>query len=144
MKNNTQNFEYNGIRFAVRANFIENKYGVFGDNMTHPSFIVTITTENDERARFNFYASYNDYMKGKKALDRDDMKNAVDCFLSDALAYDNSKDFLDFCDEFGYDVYEDRLRAKKAFVGCMRHYEAAVRLFGDNYTDILNAMQDDE
>lgn len=139
-----EKYNLNNSEFSVSATFVENKFNAFGDNMTHPRFVVTITTDGGDRARFNYYASYNDYTKGKKDLDRNDILNAVECFLLDALSYDNSRDILDFCAEFGYDIYEDRKRARKAFEGCKKHYEAAVRLFGDEYTDILNAIQEAE
>ena len=148
--NETQNaantgasFNYNGTAFKMSATFKGNKSGVFGDKMTHPHFVVSIRTEDGNRTRFNFYASFNDYQKGKKEMNRDDLRNALECFLSDGLSYDYAADFADFCAEFGYNE-ASKGRARRAFNGCKRHHEAAARLFGSNYAEILNEINDEQ
>ena len=136
-------YNYNGTAFKMSATFKGYKSGVFGDNMTRPHFIVSIRTEDGNRTRFNFYGSFNDYQKGKKEMNRDDLRDALECFLSDGLSYDNAADFADFCAEFGYDEASEG-RARRAFNGCKRHHEAAARLFGNNYAEILNEINDEQ
>ena len=126
----------------MSATFKGNQYGVFGDRLTHPHFVVTIKTDNG-RTRFNFFASFKDYQDGKETMSRDDLKNALDCFLSDGLSYDNARDFSDFCAEFGYTEMSQYKQARAAFDGCKRHHEAAARIFGPDYYEILNEINEE-
>jgi hypothetical protein len=140
--NRAQVFNYNGQQFTMSATFKGNKYGVFGDNMTHPAFVVTIKTDND-CTRFNFYASHNDFCNGVTSLDRDGLRNALDCFLSDGLCYDNARDFSDFCADMGYNDIGQYKKALAAWNGCKRHHATAARLFGSNYAEIINEINEE-
>ena len=53
------------------------------------------------------------YLKGAEVLD---------CIISDAQAYDNARDFSDFCSEFGYDA-----EPLGAYPRIMRIYNACKR-----------------
>ena len=139
--NRAQVFNYNGQEFTMSATFKGNQYGVFGDRMTRPAFVVTIKTDSD-RTRFNYYASYNDFCKGVTSLDRDGLRNALECFLSDALCYDNTRDFSDFCADLGYDISQYK-RARAAWNGCKRHHEAAARVLGSDYAEIINEINEE-
>lgn len=142
--NTGASFNYNGTAFKMSATFKGYKSGVFDDNMTRPHFIVSIRTEDGNRTRFNFYGSFNDYQKGKKEMNRDDLRDALECFLSDGLCYDNARDFSDFCADMGYNDMSQYKRARAAWNGCKRHHEAAARLFGNNYAEILNEINDEQ
>ena len=56
------------------------------------------------------------------------VKNCVECLLSDTFAYDNAKDIFDFADEFGYVVNKETERIFKA---CKKTSNAMHRLFTD-------------
>ena len=136
-------FNFSNVQISMSANCKGSVYNVWGDKMTHYKFIVTIRTANG-KGTFSFYDSFANYQKGITELDADELQNALDCYLSDAMAYENTQSFDEFCNEFGYDPYEDTQRAKKAFNGCKRQYTNAIRLFGDVDTicNVLNAMHE--
>lgn len=60
--------------------------------------------------------------------------NLDDCLYaitSDAMCYENSRDVVDFCNEFGY---ED-IKGIKAYKACKKTYKALHRLFTDDELD---------
>ena len=80
-----------------------------------------------------------------------DPEGIIYCILSDADCYNYSRDFRDFCNEFGYEEYkEDRYgnykentEAKKAFNACKKSYEAINRLFtGEQLEQLREVFQD--
>ena len=137
------NFNINGISFSMRANFQDEVFNVWGDKMNHYKFVVTIRTENG-LARFNYYDSFANWQNGKTELNAEDLKGALDCFLSDGSCFASCIDFEDFCSNMGYTSLKDYKKAMMAYNGCKRHHNAACRIFGENYTDILNALYDEE
>ena len=46
----------------------------------------------------------------------------------------------DFADNFDYDLYEERGKAKKCFYGCERAYDNLTKLFGTDGYEMLNAI----
>jgi hypothetical protein len=62
------------------------------------------------------------------------------CVLMDAQCYDNYDNLEDFADNFGYDLYEERGKAKKVFYGCERAYDSITELFGTDGYEILNCL----
>ena len=62
------------------------------------------------------------------------------CILMDAQCYDNYDNLEDFADNYGYDLYEERSKAKKCFYGCERTYNNIIELFGYEGYEILNAI----
>ena len=61
------------------------------------------------------------------------LKDCMDCVLGDMMAYDNARDVIDFCNEFGYaDV-----QGLKAYKGCKKASKALHRLFTDSELDEL-------
>ena len=58
----------------------------------------------------------------------------------DAQCYDNYDNLKDFADNFGYDLYEERSKAKKVFYGCERTYDNITELFGTDGYEILNCL----
>lgn len=136
-------FNFNGIEISMSANFKGGVYNVWGDKMWHNKYIVTIRTTKG-KTTFTYYDSYHNYSNGVCELKSDDLKSSLDCFLSDSLSYENTTDFFDFCKEFGYDDIEDYGKAKKAYNGCKRSYNSAIRIFGDIDTicNVLNAINE--
>lgn len=97
-------------------------------------FKFTVSTEAG-RTSFDFFGSVNDWNKNKRSTDA---KFAVYCFLSDALAGENS--FEDFCSEFGYDT--DSRKAEKIYKACEKSAEKAKRIFSDLYQAIEFFQED--
>ena len=107
------------------------------DKYPHNKFRVTVSREGTRRS-FDFYDSYHNYEQGITELDNDSLKHALYSFLSDALA--GKQDFIEFCDEFGYDW--DSLSAHRAWQACQK---SAQKVDGFNMTeedliDHLNAL----
>lgn len=134
-------FNFNGTEVKMSAKYVDSIYNVWGDKQWHNKFIVTIRTANGKTS-FSFFDSTYNYNAGKTEIEGDDLKGCLDCFLSDASCYDCSRDFEDFCNELGYTSMSDYKRAKSAYNGCKKHYESAVRLFGADYYEIANAINE--
>ena len=62
------------------------------------------------------------------------------CILMDAQCYDTTVSFHDFCNEFGYDEYEESKKANKCYEGCKKALEGLERLVGYEGYEVLNAI----
>ena len=133
-------FSYNGIEFTMSARNLGEVFNVWGDKGTRYKYSVTICTQNG-RTSFSYYDSINNYNNGITELDTDDLRRALECFLSDGMSYDCAYNFIEFCDELGYDT--DSRRALRVYNGCRRHHNAAVRVFGSDYAEIYNEIQEE-
>lgn len=73
------------------------------------------------------------------------------CTLSDARCYDDTRNFKDFCDEFGYDEWGEtrygeiceNKQALRAYNACQRTYEALHRLFTSEQIEQLEEVFQD-
>lgn len=135
-------FNFNGTEIKVSASFKGEVSNVWGDGMKHFKFIITIVA-NDKKTSFTYYDSFANWQKNKQSLESGDLKSALDCFFSDASCYENATDLADFLCEFGYgDSAESLRKGIKAFEGCKRHYQSVVRVFGSDWYDIANAINE--
>ena len=137
-------FNFSGLEITMNATCKGAQRNVWSnDNMIHYKFVVSISV-NGEIAYFTFYDSFVNWQKNITILDADALKGALDCFLSDAMCYENARNFQDFCADLGYDPFEDRAKAMKAFKGCETHFNNALRLFGDVDTicNVLNEINE--
>lgn len=98
---------------------------------------VTITN-NAEVYRYTFHESIYNTQRGEMSSDF----NILYCAVLDAEAYDSTRTLEDFADNYGYDLYEDRKQAEKAFNGCKTAYESITRLFGTDGYDLLKDIGD--
>lgn len=89
---------------------------------------------------YRIYLSY----KGRKCslvyhdnyLNEVEKSNVIYCLIMDAMAYEGSENFDDFCNELGY--MESSINAAlKAYKGCKRNYDKVHRLFSENEIEIL-------
>lgn len=71
-------------------------------------------------------------------------KDFLWCTLMDAQAFDYSRDIEDFCSEFGYDYYEEKSKAERAYNSCARAYAAVNRLFTEEELELLNEYFENE
>ena len=126
-----------GVEIRISARFL----GFFNwdaDENTfdkHPKFRVTIVS-NGQRQSFTYYGSVNDYRHNVQELDKSGLLNALECRLLDALAFNNARNFEDFCHEFGYERIEGYKKAIKAWNGCAQAHAACERMWGRDYCEI--------
>lgn len=80
---------------------------------------------NGKKARFTYHDSVYNY-EHKKAIDYNDV---LYCIISDARAYSETEDILDFYVEFGYEKNIDGCR--EAYKGCEDNYHKLNLLFTD-------------
>ena len=79
----------------------------------------------DKSFNMTFFDSVYHYQNGIK-LDKKDVINSA---LLDARAYEQSSSFEDFCNEFGYDPYDDNKKAIKVYNGCKEQFEKIQNTF---------------
>lgn len=133
-------FNYQGINTVLTSSFIGTSSNVWeGDKLPRNQFRITISNANG-RGWFKYTDSYNNYSKGITELDESGVKNALYCFLSDGSCYSSCFDFADFCANFGYD--EDSRKAWKAWKACKRSHEKAAQLFGNDYANEMDTLED--
>lgn len=65
-----------------------------------------------------------------------ELKDVLDCLLLDASCADYTLD--EFAEEFGYTKPSVAIKTHKA---CVRTQKALTRLFGDNYNDLQNEIE---
>lgn len=124
--------------FSISATYLGNKAAGWGGDMPenyNNHRVIVRNSRNGKRIQFEFWASLADPELRKPS----DLRNAFECFLSDAIA--GKQSFEDFCGDFGYDV--DSRKAEKTWKACQRAAEKADRLLGDaDLYDLANALRD--
>ena len=104
---------------------------------------------NGKKYRFTYHDSVHAYCNGSKL----DKLNALYCILMDSNSIEYTRDFSDFCSEFGYNEYDytcsyfpyryirkENKEAKKVYNACMKTYEALHDIFSN---DELEQLQDE-
>lgn len=80
-----------------------------------------------QRGNNKYYTVFNNsIVAGEHRPKKSDVLYGI---LADANYYEYTQNFSDFCSEFGYDEYEDRAKANRAFKGCKRAYERLNEMF---------------
>lgn len=115
-----------GVKWQADDNYLHNKYAVR-----------VINTDTFASIKFDFYDSASNYTKGVKILDSQALKDALEAFLSDAMAGD--MEYTDFCGEFGYE--QDSRRAKKIHKACIKSKEKAAKISNDFY-ELYNQLNE--
>jgi hypothetical protein len=111
----------------------------YGEERTYIVNVFTIHMKKDgDEVRFSFYDSVYHWSKGVTKMGADDLKNAVDCILSDALSGMFSHE--EFCNEYGYDPFDNK--AKRVYNQCKDALDKVLTLMGkDDIYNILNEIQ---
>ena len=124
----------NDIGIDISAKFVEwcKKWG----NDYHGHFAITLTTKDGSES-FDFYGSVYDASHNKTALTEDDLKHALECILSDALAGIDS--FEEFCGNFGYD--EDSRSAERIHNAC-KETTTKINALGISEDEIYSILND--
>ena len=126
---------------AVHEQKYKSKWGALKDNQ-YRIYVKNLKTE--EKCSFRFWNSNTVYRPIKTNYE---LIGALDCFISDAISATYS--FEEFCDEFGYDRFDDyydgyNKEAKRIHNACKRSYQSAIRVFGndDEIYRVGNATRD--
>lgn len=96
--------------------------------------VINITTR--KRCSFDYWGSIME----PNQESADGVLSAITCYASDGCAYTRSRDFFDFCSEFGYDT--DSRKAEKCYKGCEKADRDLSRVIGD-YDFLLDSKWDD-
>lgn len=65
-----------------------------------------------------------------------EIERVLECLITDAECFDNSKDFYNFAIDLGYDPYSEE--AKRVYNGCKKTSKALHRLFEDYEISMLD------
>lgn len=100
---------------------------------------ITLKTTGHKIQKFSYWGSQVDYDAKKSELDADDLENALECFVSDAIAGD--MDIDEFASEFGYEKVSECITARKACIAT-RNKLAKLGIEGDDLYNISNALHE--
>lgn len=96
--------------------------------------------KNGTEVRFTFYDSIYNCQRGVTKMDADALKNALECILSDAT-YGNGT-FSDYCDELGYDEYEDGNKVRRIYNACRDTLDKLLTIMSeDDIYEILEKVR---
>ena len=129
----------NEIGIDVTSTFVEWVNGFPNDKRDinpHGHFKIHLTTENGSDS-FDYYGSAFDAGNNKKILPDDDLLNALECIISDAIS--GTYSFEEFCDEFGYD--EDSRSAERIHKACIDTLNR-VNTLGISENDLYEIVND--
>jgi hypothetical protein len=99
--------------------------------------------DKTRRAIFPFW----DNMQAESPTPSDStLKSAFSCFFRDAMAYFNAQDILDFADEFGYDLSDEKAKdqCRKAYEGCKNAYDKMFEKLGLDCDDFQAFLELEE
>lgn len=121
---------YNGTEIILSGEYVGTARP-WGDKYVKQQHNVTVWM-GDEHVEFDLYC--DDYELGE-----DGLREAFYCFLSDGIAYSNSRDIDDFQSEFGYTKVSDCI---KAYNGCKDTYDKLTSLCVIDIYDLSNSLQE--
>ena len=112
-------------QFEIKASYKGNKKASWGDNWNN--YMITVTnTETDQKITFEFWASIaNPELKTEY-----DILNAFYCFVSDAIAGSN---FKEFCNE--------SRQAEKIYRKCKKQLEKLKKIYDGDIYELANELQ---
>jgi len=105
-----------------------------------------IADQNTSQITFDFYDSITNCTNHTETLLPADLINALQCFIDDAISYDQSDfDLSNFLYELGYtDTPTATKQGIAAFKGCKEAYDQASSLFTTDLYDISNLINECE
>lgn len=107
-ENTTLPEELNNIKISiVRNRRADNRHGC-GNGYR-------VTLQNTMTG-YKFSTTYNDSIVNSRADKKPNPNDVIYCLLSDRSCYNSCRDYADFCNEFGYDLYERA--GQRAWQGC--------------------------
>lgn len=81
------------------------------------------------------------FFTGSAWKDEPTWKDVLGSLISDAKSYESSRDFTDFCNEFGYDT--DSIRAERIYQACKETSYALNNLFGEDLGEIEELLMEE-
>jgi hypothetical protein len=101
---------------------------------------VTIIID-DVAESFPYYTSIADHEAGKKKLTDDDLTNAFECIISDAIS--GMMSYPDFLREFGCDNADPKY-TKRIYDACVRARKSLRGIADDDLYKLINAISEKE
>lgn len=121
---------YNGTEIILSGEYVGTARP-WGDKYVKQHHNVTVCI-GDEHTEFDFYCNDGE-------LGEDSLREAFYFFLSDGIAYNNSRDIDDFQSEFGYTKVSE---CTKAYNGCKESYDKWTSLCDIDIYDLSNWLQE--
>lgn len=142
LKGQFNDYETTEVKYKnllISSKLVKSGVGFPNDSFSglHNQFYVTVkNTDNNSITGFDFYGSTNDFNQGVTEIKGEELLNAFECFISDAIA--GEQDFEDFCSEFGYD--SDSRKAEKIHKECIKSLNKAKSILEDDIYDFANDL----
>ena len=122
-------------------------YAPFDNNLLRNCFDIIIESvdsaynNQDNKVYFDFYGSHIDCSNHKIIMNQEDIRNAFECILSDALIPIDS--FCDFMSDFGY---TDCKEAKRIYDACKEERDKLLKIGidEDEMYRLLEIIREDE
>ena len=109
-----------------------------------------VTLENKQG--FKFSTQYNDSIYNSRKNNKVLINDIIACLLSDRSCYLSSRDYEDFCAEFGYEPYEEKnyypyydtnTKAMRAYRACQRTSQNLEKLLSSEKLEKLHEIYQD-
>lgn len=121
--------------YELMSGYIGNKPWLCGNTVnTNNHHVFVMNPNTGEWTRFDYWES-ND----RRIINSDSqLLEALRCWLSDALY--GSMEYLEFCDEFGYDA--GHISSKNTWRACVRAYKSVQRVMPDVWDSIAEVLDE--
>lgn len=134
----TTEFKYKNLTITARLVKSGAQFPNSKNDGLHNKYDVSVTnSDTDNRTSFDYYDSTHNYNNAITEVKGEDLLQAFECFISDAIAGDES--FEDFCDNMGYDP--DSRSAEKIWKECIKSRDKAKNVIDDDLYDFANELQ---
>lgn len=147
---------FNKKELTVECLDIDTEVNPVWDEKSNRYHYVLEVTYDNKSEQFDFWGSIKDFNEGNIEMDEEDLISALCMEISDGLAFENSKDYIDFCEEMGYDDFENadyynddtdlidysNCESFKVYKGCEEAFNKMSNLFSTNeMVDLLEKFE---
>ena len=126
------------MNFKIESEFKGDKLSNWSDNKykNYNNHIIKVYNKiTKKRTSFEFWES----IAQVKIETEDQLLNAFECFVNDAISGNQNESFEEFCQEFGYD--NDSRQAEKIYKACQKLYEKLNKISDIDIYDLYEALQ---
>jgi len=123
------------MNFKIESEFKGDKLSPWSDAKykNYNNHIIKVYNKiTKKRISFEFWESI-------EITTEDQLLNAFECLISDAISGNQNETFEEFCQEFGYD--EDSRQAEKTYKECKKSYDKIKRISDIDIYDLYKALQ---
>lgn len=124
--------------YTISAEYLGDKAAPWSDEQREQNYnrhrVIVRNRANGKRVSFDFWAS----LANPELRSPSDLRNAFECFLTDAIA--GEQDFDSFCGDFGYD--NDSRKAENIYKACVKTAQKAARLVDGDLYELANALRE--